>query len=146
METIIVTVDLGHFRAYKVIKDSVEGNRIQQIGSYDSIESHVKLGDRVSDTAGRFGLAGGKNGAAKGYGEPHNIELETNKRLIKMIAKSISDLILSENCTKWHLAAGNEINSQIVENLAPDVRAKLKKNIKSNLTKISKSEVIDYFR
>ncbi len=146
METIIITVDLGHFRAYKVKKDSLEGTRIQQIESYDSIESHVKLGDRLSDTAGRFGLAGGKNGAAKGYGEPHNLELETNRRLIKMIAKSINDLILSEKYTKWYLAAGNEINSQIVENLDPNVSAKLKKNIKSNLTKISKSEVMDYFK
>ena len=41
----------------------------------------------MSDQAGRFGFNGGKNGM-KGYGEPHSIEQENKRRLIKQIAEN----------------------------------------------------------
>ncbi|MEN8264125.1 MAG: host attachment protein [Nitrospirota bacterium] len=143
---IIITADLGHFKAYRITKDPLEASpEITLIESYDSIEGHGKLGDKLSDAAGRFGRGGVKEGTAKGSGERHNIELETEKRLIKMIAKDIDDLTVSEGCDKWYLAAGEKINRQIVENLKPEVKDKLLKNITANLTKIGKSEILSHF-
>jgi hypothetical protein len=145
MDKIIIIADLGHFKAYKVTKEPMESPRVTLIESYDSIEGHGKLGDKLSDTAGRFGGRGGEKEAARGHGERHNIELETEKKLIKMIAKDIDALIVSEKCEKWHLAAGEKINRQIIENLKQVVKAKLGKNITADLTKTDKSEILSHF-
>jgi hypothetical protein len=145
MEKVIIAVDLGHFKAYKVSRHDMESQRIQLIESYDSIEAHGKLSDKLSDASGRFGMAGGKNGAAKGYGEPHNIELEMEKKAAKLIAKDINALIRKEGQPKWYLAAAKMINSQIIDNLDASVKAKLEKNIMSNLTKTDKSDIMKHF-
>jgi hypothetical protein len=143
---IIIAADLGHFKAYRITKDPLETSPgITLIESYDSIEGHGKLGDKLSDAAGRFGRGGGKEEPAKGSGERHNIELEIEKRLIKMMAKDIDTVIVSEKCDKWYLAAGEKINRQLVENLKPEVKDKLLKNITANLTNIKKSEILSHF-
>ncbi len=145
MDKVIIAVDLGHFKAYKVTKQEHESVKIQLIESYDSIEAHGKLSDKMSDTSGRFGMGGGKNGAAKGYGEPHNIELEMEKKAAKLISNDINAIIKKEGSPKWYLAASKMINSQILENLDAGVKAKLDKNIMSNLTKTDKSDIMKHF-
>ena len=145
MDKIIIIADLGHFKAYRVTKEPLESPRVRLIESYDSMEGHGKSGDKLSDAGGRFGRGGGKNEAATGSGERHNIELETEKRLIKMIARDIETLIAGEKCEKWYLAAGEDINTRIVKNLKPEVRARLDKNITADLTKINKSEILSHF-
>ena len=145
MDKVIIAVDLGHFKAYKVTKQEHESPKIQLIESYDSVEAHGKLSDKLSDTSGRFAMGGGKNGAAKGYGEPHNMELEMEKKAAKLIANDINAIIKKEGSPKWYLAASKMINSQILENLEAAVRAKLDKNIMSNLTKIDKSGIMKHF-
>jgi hypothetical protein len=146
MDKVIIAVDLGHFKAYRVTKKDLESPKIQLIESYDSIEGHGKLSDKVTDKAGREGMAGGKNGAAKGYGEPHNMELEMEKKAIRLIARDINTIIKKEGAPKWYLAATKMINSQIIENLESDVKAKLDKNITSNLTKTDKTDIMKHFK
>ena len=145
MDRLIIAVDLGHFKAYKVSTDSPGSPKIHLIESYDSIEGHGKLSEKVSDGAGRFGVSGGKNGAAKGYGEPHNIELEAEKKAARLIAKDIVAIIGREGIKKWWFAASHKLNSLVIENLEPDIKAKLDKNINSNLTKTNKSEILKHF-
>ncbi len=145
MDKIIITVDLGHFKAYRVSKNPMESAKTKLIESYDSIEGHGRLGNKLSDGAGRFGTGGGKNGAPKGYGEPHNLLIENEKKLAKMIANDINALIAREGYVRWYLAAARKINRQIIENLTPSVKARLVKNITADLTKINKSEILSYF-
>ena len=145
MNKVIIAVDLGHFKAYKVTKQELESAKIQLIESYDSLEGHGKLSDKLSDKAGRDGMAGGKNGAAKGYGEPHDMELEMEKKAVRLIARDISALLRKEGQPKWYLAAGKKINGQILDNLDAAAKAKLDKNITSNLTKTDKSEIMKHF-
>jgi hypothetical protein len=146
MEKIIVVVDLGHFKAYKVTKEPLESTRTKLIKSYDAIDAHGKLSEKLSDNAGRFGIGKGKNGAAKGYGEPHNLHLEIEKKLIKTIAQDINELIKKEKLPQWYLAAVRKINKQVVELLNAAVRAKLEKNITADLTKTHKSEILGFFK
>jgi hypothetical protein len=146
MDKVIIAVDLGHFKAYRVTKKDLESPKIQLIESYDSIEGHGKLSDKVTDKAGREGMGGGKNGAAKGYGEPHNMELEMEKKAVRLIARDINTIIKKEGAPKWYLAATKMINSQIIENLESDVKAKLDKNITSNLTKTDKTDIMKHFK
>ncbi len=145
MNKIIITADLGHFRVYRVTKEPMESARTTLIGSYDSLDAHVKLGDKLSDAAGRFGVGGGKNGAAKGYGEPHNIKNESRKKLIKLMAQDINRIISREDCEKWYLAVPKKINRQVIENLTSDVKSRLAGNIPADLTKVEKSRILDQF-
>jgi hypothetical protein len=101
--------------------------------------------EKVSDMAGRFGRGAGKGEAGMDSGERHTIELEKGKKLIKMIAENIDALIISEKCEKWYLAAGEKINRQIIENLRPEVKDKLEKNVTADLTKIDKSKILSHF-
>jgi Protein required for attachment to host cells len=141
---IIFVVDLGHFKAYE-ISETPTGPKIALLESRDYIDAHGKLSDKVSDKAGRFRLGGGKEGAAMGYGEPHNIELEEEKRLLKLIADNISDVLGREQCGEWHLAAPSEINGRILNNLVPELTSRIGKNISADLTKTKKSELLSHF-
>ncbi|MBI4847804.1 MAG: host attachment protein [Nitrospirae bacterium] len=145
MSTIIITVDLGHFKAYRVTRPPVGSAKIELVESYDSIEGLGKLSEKLSDSAGRFTGGGGEGEVAKGYGEPHNLELETRKKLVKTIAADINALIKKEACENWHLAAAGEINKDIIKKLEPEVKARLDKNIPANLTKIHKAEILSRF-
>ncbi len=144
MKKIIIVVDLGHFKAYKVSKDPLESAKIELIKSYDTLEAHGRLGEKLSDGPGKFGNSGGKR-SIKGYGEFHNLESEIKKKLIKLITKDINSLIKKEGCKQWYLAAGKSINRQIIDNLEREVSAKLKKNITADITKAHKSELLSYF-
>jgi hypothetical protein len=146
MSTIIFTVDLGHFKAYRVTTDPAASPKIELIANYDSIEGHGKLGEKLSDIAGRFVGGGGKGEVAKGYGEPHHLESDIRKKLVKLIALDINTLIKKEDCESWYLAAGERINKEIIERLDPAVKAKLDKNISFDLTKIPKSEILSHFK
>ena len=145
MNEIIIAADLGHFRAYRLSKGAMDRQKIELIESFDTLEGHGRLGEKVTDSAGRFGVDGGQTKGGTGFGEPHNLELETKKRLIKLIAQDINSLIENENCRKWFFAASKTINNQIIQNLNAQVREKLHKNIPSNLTKVSKSEILQHF-
>jgi hypothetical protein len=146
MSTIIITVDLGHFKAYRVTMDPVASPKIELIESYDSIEGHGKLGEKLSDIAGRFVGGGGEGEVAKGYGEPHHLESEIRKKLAKLISLDINALIKKEDCENWHLAAGAKINKDIIEKLEPEVRSKLDKSITRDLTNIPRAEILSHFK
>lgn len=145
MDRLIIAVDLGHFRAYKLSTDSPGSPKINLVESYDSVEGHGKLSEKVSDGAGRFGVGGGKNGAAKGYGEPHNIELEAEKKAARLIAKDIAAVIGREGTKKWWFAAAHKLNSLVLENLDTEVKSNLDKNVNANLTKTNKSQILKHF-
>ena len=145
--TIIITADLGHFKAYRVTEDPPDiSPRVTLIESYDSIEGHGKLGDKLSDAGGRFRGAGGKDEVAKGSGERHNIKLETENKISKMIAKDIDAVIENEDCDEWYLASVKKINRKIIDNLKPEVKDRMVKNITADLTGVSKSEILSHFR
>ncbi len=145
MDRLIIVADLGHFKAYKVSTDSPGSPKIDLIESYDSIEGHGKLSEKLSDGAGRFGLSGRKNIDAKGFGEAHNIILEAEKKAAKLIAKDITAIIKREGTKKWWFAASNKMNSLVIENLDKGIKAMIDKNINSNLTNTKKSEILKHF-
>ena len=145
MRKIIAVVDLGHFRAYRVLENPGESTRLDLLDSYDIPDVHGKFMEKLTDAEGSFKRGEGKDGTATGSGEPRHLELEIEKKVIKRIANDIGLLVEKEGCTKWYLAAGERINNQIVENLDPLIRAKLDKNIRADLTKTAKSEILGHF-
>jgi hypothetical protein len=145
MNKIVVIVDLGHFKAYKLSKTDQGTGKLDMIESFDLSEAHEKFSDKYSDQSGNFGGAVGKNAAATGFGEAHNITTEKEKRLVKNIAQSINRIIRADHCDGWYMAAVKTINNQVVALLDNEVKAKLEKNISADLTKAPKSEIIARF-
>lgn len=145
MDKIIITADLGHFKAYRLTETPTGKYKIDMIESYDSIEGHGRLGEKLSDTAGRFIGGGGEDKTAKGYGEPHKLELEIQKKLACMISRDINVLIKREDYHAWCLAAPEKINGIIIKHLDPDVKTAMIKNIMADLTNIKKSEIPGHF-
>jgi Fe-S cluster biosynthesis and repair protein YggX len=146
MNKVIVTADLGHFRAYRVSEDplNMASPKLDLIESYDSLEAHEKLSDKVSDSAGRFKRAG-LGEAMAGYSERNRIGLEEDRRLVRMIAEKINEIIVKEGPEAWHLATAEKINNSVLKGLAPEVRARLAKNLKANLTNTKKCDLLGYF-
>jgi len=145
MKKIIIAVDLGHFKAYSVTKEPLESTRVNLIESYDSLEGHGKISEKLSDKSGRFGSIGSRNSKTTGSGEEHHAALENSRRVAKQMAKNINAIVGRNSCDSWFLAAVKKINALIVENLTPAVKAKLEMNIVSDLTKIDKSEILNHF-
>ena len=145
MDKLIITVDLGHFRAFRVKEEPLGKGKIELMESHDSLETHEKLSEKVTDQAGRFRRDAGAPGA-KGYGEPHNMKSEVDKRLTKLIAKDINAVLSRErNYDTWYFAAPDEIHGRILENLDPSFMSSLGKRATADLTKFKKLDILKYF-
>ena len=145
MNKLIVVMDLGCLRGFRVSKDELNGaERIELLESFDNAEAHARFGDTVSDQAGRF-PGGGPNGhGAMSQGEKHLND--QRKRLLRQLTDRLHGLVRREGCEIWHLGASREINQRIVESLDPDVRSRLRKNLAADLTKIPPAELLQRFR
>lgn len=147
MNEIIITADLGAMNIYEIVRDPlrIASNRLEKIKSSVAEEPRMKASEKFTAAAGRFYQGGGTDGTIAGFGEPHNVEKEAEKRLIKRIAYDINGLIAEKGCDKWYLAAERRITNQILDLLTPEVKAKLKKSVAVNLTKTDKSKLMEYF-
>jgi hypothetical protein len=148
MNNVVIAADLGRFKAYRITRDSEEGTspRIELIEAFDTIEGRERMGELYTDSPGAFRRKGsGKTSASSGFGERHNIGLEKERRLVRLAADSINDLLLKEGLPKWHLSACKSINKSILECLAPLVKARLGMNLKADLTNAKKAEILKRF-
>jgi hypothetical protein len=153
--TLLVVADLGGFKAFKIDPDhnGMPGAsalkrppRLEFIEEFKNPEAHGRLVDKVSDQSGRFPRGTGlKAGGAMSDGERHNIELESRKRLVRQLAQRVNALARSQDVERCFLAASKEINHQLVEELEPQVRLKIEKNIPADLTKVERAEILRYF-
>ncbi len=144
MGEVVIVTDLGHFKAYRLVQNPLESPRLELIKEEDIIDAHGRLSEKLTDEAGRFGM-GGERSSLKGYGEKHNLESEMEKKIIKSISREIIEIIKSENPERWHLSAAKTINNKILSYIDQGILRKLKKNIKADLTKLSKKELLGYF-
>ena len=114
---------------------------------FRSADAHRKLVDKVTDLSGRFPRRAGVAGArgAMSDGERHNIELELRKRLVRQLAQRFNVLARGPEVECCLLAASREINHQLLDELEPQVRAKIEKNIHVDLTKLERAEIMQHF-
>lgn len=146
--TLVFIVDLACLKAFRLENNHPNRTpRLELVEQFDSAEAHGKLGGRVSDLSGRFPRRTGipaANGAMSD-GERHNIELEQRKRLVRQLAHRLNALARNREVERCLLAASREINHQLVEELEPQVRAKIEKNVSADLTKLDRAEILRHF-
>jgi len=146
MSEIIIVTDAGYFEAYEVIEEIMESPRLEMIKKFANVDARTKFSEKVTDQAGRFGRDQGGGNVVKSYGEPHNLEQEIEKNVIKTIVEEINKIISKHKPKKWYLAAEKTINNRIVEQLDDKIRDSLAKNVKADLTKKGKKELLAYFK
>ena len=140
-DKMIVLADLGRVKAFRVTYDVMTSKpQLEQVYDCEFTEAHGRLLDKVTDMAGRF-HAVGSSGASTS--ENHNLRVETERRLIRLVAEKISELVQGQRY--WYLAAGEGINGRIVELLPPEARAALSRNIAADLVKTPKQQIMDHF-
>ena len=146
-KTLLVSADLGHLKAYRLIQDNGEPGRpqIERIQT-ETTDATSHLSEVVTDQAGQFRKRSIPAGTDdRSDGEPHNLTLERRRRALKAIVRDISRLIAREKPQEWLLAAGKDINQRLVEALDDNARARLKKNVQANLTKLSSAQMLAHF-
>ena len=145
--TLLVVADLGGFKAFKIENNQLHRSpRLEFIEEFKNRDAHERLVDRVSDLGGRFPRGTGlKAGGAMSDGERHNIQLETRKRLVRQLAQRLNILARNGDIEQCFLAASREINHPLLEELEPEVRAKVAKNVPADLTKMERADLLRYF-
>lgn len=145
--TLVVVVDLGCLKAYRLENGVTKTPRLELVEQFDNPNAHDRLVEQVTDLSGRFhrGATKPANGNAMSDGERHNIELEQRKRMVRQIARRLNSLARSQEVERCFLAASREINHQLVEELEPHVQAKIEKNLSADLTKLQRAEILERF-
>jgi hypothetical protein len=145
--TLVVVVDLGCLKAFRVENGVTRTPRLELVEQFDNPEAHNRLIEQVTDQSGRFHRGGSKptNGNVMSDGERHNIELEQRKRYVRDLARRLNSLAKNKEVERCFLAASREINHQLVEELEPQVRAKIEKNVSADLTKLERAEIFGRF-
>ena len=147
-KTLVVVTDLGCFKAFRL--ENHHPNHpphLELVEEVNNADAHGKLGDKVTDLSGRFPRNAGMANAtgAMSDGERHNIELESRKRLVRQLAQRFNALARGPEVERCLLAASREINHQFLEELEPQVRAKIEKSIPADLTKLERTEILRHF-
>jgi hypothetical protein len=149
--TLLVVADLGGYKAFKLENNDNNHHpnhapRLEFLEQFENPEAHGHLVDKVSDLSGRFPRGTGtKAGGAMADGERHNIELESRKRLVRQLAQRLNLLARNSEIDRCFLAASKEINHQLLEELDPEVRLKIEKNIPADLTKLERADILSHF-
>ena len=160
LESIIIVGDLGELKAYKVYEEVVinpkddaqtshkhnkgtliEALRTELVTAVDFVDAHKKITDEVTDKVGRNRAPHG----AGESGEPHNLKLEIEQRLLKEIADTIMKIVRDTNPKKWHLAFPAEHNKALLDRIDPDVSGKLGINLSEDLTKEKPEKLLSRF-
>lgn len=137
---LIIITDLQRFKLFSSKVDPVGRESLDLLQSIDSLETHQRIREKVSDRQGNFHGIGGS-----GSGEDHNIGLEEERRRIKEIAQEISDALEEHEHEEWYLAAPKAINNQIVELLSSSAKNSMAINLHSDLTKIPDDQLLKHF-
>ena len=141
--TIIVATDLGAFKAYRLDRTQMNTPRLELIEEMELVDGHGRLGDKVTDHAGRYAIP--MQSMAMSYGERQKIGLELRRRLVKQIAARLTKLASRRDVEEIYFSAASKVNEMILEEAGPQVRGKIEKNVPCNLAKLEKSELLRHF-
>ena len=146
MSTVVLAANLGHLKAFRVVETPTRGRKLDVIEEMEFPEAHGHFIDKVTDMAGRFPVTAGPGpGTAMAHGEALSAELETQRRLIKLIAERIAAILNSERPEYWHFAANTGVHQAILNELAPELRERVVRHVHADLTKVPASEVLAHF-
>ncbi len=156
---LIVTGDLGEVRVYRVKEELVidpkdnaqvshkhnKGTLIdalkpELVTAVDFVDAHKKISEEVTDKEGNY-----KGHFGSASGEPHNLKLEIEHRLLNEIAETIMRIVRQEDPKVWHLAFPAEHKKALMDGIDPDVSGKLGTVIGEDLVKLKPEKLLERF-
>jgi len=141
---LVIVTDLGLFKAYSGRLTPKHTPHLEPLEEVVLEETHHRITERVTDMAGRHSAPTNKSWGAP-LTDDHGLRLETERRIIKQIAKHIERLIERTGHDGCWLAAHKEINHAILEELPKTVRDRIRKNLPRDLTKVGPEELLEHF-
>ena len=141
---LLLVADLGTLKAYRLEFTILQTPRLEEQETTVLAEGHAKLTALVTDLAGRRAAPTQKNWGAP-LGDDHNLLLENRRRLINHLATQIENAVRQSDCPICWFAAPKEIARQIVDELTPFVRHRIKRLVPCDLTKATPKELVSQF-
>src|SRR5438309_350110 len=125
--SLVIVADRGTLKAFKVDDTPNRGPTLRLIQAFNITDAHGRLGDKLTDQAGRFpvGDGGGQAGSgrhANAVAERQSLGDEYERRIYRELANHIVETLAKESGAGWSFAAPSEIYSHIVDLLPRDVR------------------------
>ncbi len=144
---LVVVADLGRFKAYRLEESRrFRHPRLHLVEDWDTnITQHLR--QEVTDQAGQFrkGPTGSQGTSAVSDGEQHNLDLERRRRALKLLARHVSEVLKREQVDGCYRAADKRINQHLSDEMQPEARSKIQKNVPADLSKLSPEEVLKQF-
>ena len=144
--SLVVVADRGEVKAYRVNKTPNRGPSLQLVQAFDITDAHGRYDDKLTDQAGRFPVSDGNPRHANAIAERTALENEAERRICKMLAEQIAQVVKQEAPNGWSFAAPGTIYNSITEQLPPAVRNRIVEHVKSDLVKIEPIKLPDHFR
>jgi Protein required for attachment to host cells len=141
---LLIAADLGTLKAYRLEFTLQNTPRLEELETVVLEEAHAKVVELFTDLASRRAAPTQKDWGAP-LSDDHNLTLELRRRLIRQLATRIECLIQGSEYQNCWLAAPPEISHQIVHELTPSVRQRIKRVIPCDLTRATPKEVLDQF-
>jgi hypothetical protein len=142
--SLIIVADRGSLKAYKVNDTPTRGPSLKLVQAFDITDGHGRMGDKLSDIAGRFSVGAGQHMSS--VAERTQMDTEVDRRIYKQLADEIGKVVKSDGAVGWSFAAPAAIHGAIVELMSSGVRDRIVEHVKSDLVKIEPAKLHTHFR
>ena len=147
---LVIVSSLGEMKIYKANPRDLEAEaglkpqniKLDLLNAFDYIEAHMKMQDINSDEPGQFK---GANSTMRSSGEDHNLKEKIEEDIIKAIAEDINRIVEQNNPPRVFLAVAEPIFNRVEARLKSNIKNKIFKSVKKDLTKIDKNRLAGEF-
>lgn len=136
----LIVADRGSLAAYEVDR-TVKKPVARLVENKEFAESHLRLGEQVTDKAGAFPSAGGATAAA----ERLTLAAELDARSIRRLSEHIAEWLKKHRPASWAFAAPAEINGAILDGVHPAFRERLTLNVRRDFIHVPAADLMDHF-
>jgi hypothetical protein len=142
--SLIIVTDRGTLKAYKVNDTPTRGPSLKLVQAFDTTDAHGRYQDKLTDQAGAS--SSGAPGQMNAIAERTGIDNENDRRIVKQLADSITEVVEREGKDGWSFAAPASIHSAVFDQLPAGIRDRIVEHVKSDLVKIEPSKLPSHFR
>ena len=145
---LVIAVDRGLPWAYRVAQSRTDRQPLLELVNELRPEiAHQKLSEQFTGQRGRFpkGRGPGDVTGDLSAGEQRDLKLEQRRRLIKLLAGKIDGVLSDERVVACSLAASGPIHLQLLDELIPSARSKVKQTLALDLTKTEPVKLLSHF-
>ncbi len=150
----IAVADQGHLRIYRVTTGPMQTTPgLAEVQSLDFPQGKMSYVESDTDMAGRFqsskhqGAAAGAPAARSGMSIDERLPMqrEVDRRRIDDVAHAIEEFLAADTTATWDFAAGPTSHNAILEQLSPQLRARLRKSVSKDLVNQPRTELLGHF-